>query len=144
MPYHRQLKIKENGKPILKPTNEEIIERKIKNLQKYQRKLIKCSYEELPKLLEKLLIYIIKKEIVKNPEYIKEQANSFITSIINSYKNDYNPQERTIIINNILSLYAEAKQGTENTLIEYNTLKEMKVLSKNPLKIYTNWDYKFK
>jgi len=150
MSYHRQLKIKENGKPILKPTKEEIIERRIKHLQKYQRKLLKCSYEELPKIVMGLFAYILKKELITNPVYIKEMINAFIIGIINAYKNGYDIKEskriKEIMLLDFIGKYPKLSNPNKelHTTIRNNTIDEITILNKNPLKKYTTWDYKSK
>ncbi len=150
MPYHRQLRIKENGKPILKPTKEEIIERRIKHLQKYQRKLLKCSYEELPKIVMGLFAYILRKELITTPAYIKEMINAFIIGIINAYKNGYDIKESKRIKERMLLdfIYKYPKLPNPNKelnkTIRNNTIDEIITLNKNPLKKYTSWDYKSK
>lgn len=150
MAYHRQLRIKENGKSIIKPTKEESIERKIKHLQRYQKKLIECSYAELPQIVMKLIAYVIKKELLRNPIYIKEMINAFIVGTINAYKNDYDIKaSRTIkemvLLDNFIKHPKLKNPCNEiDKTIRNNTIDEIMVLSKNHLKKYKSWDYKSK
>lgn len=149
MAYHRQLKIKENGKTIINPTKDEVIERKIKHLQKYQRRIIGCSYFELPKIVMGLFTYVIKKELI-NPIYIKEIINAFIISTINAYRNGYDIRESKIIKDRMLLdfIFKYPKLPNPNNelnkTIRNNTIDEIITLNKNPLKKYTSWDYKNK
>ncbi len=104
MGYHRQLQIKENGKTIIEVSEKEKRRRKIKQLQRYCKKICNASKEELPLILQKFYSYVIKKSIITDETYIKEKMMLIIDEISDSYKNDYDPMD-CITVSNYMQAY---------------------------------------
>lgn len=142
MKKYKQLKIKENGRVIFKPTPKK--ENRIKVLQRYQKKLLD-SNDDLPVIAQKIFSYVINKEIVSETSFIKEDLNALLTTIINAYREDYSPVLTKRIKGQVLYDYIEAYdmqfEGKEN-IYRINTIKEIQLLHKNPYRKYKKIDYK--
>lgn len=143
MAYHRQLKIKENGKPILLPTEKETNDRKIKVLQRYQ-KLILSNYDkkELSEIITKLFGYLIK---ILPINFIKLVLNHLLTIIINSYKFNGNPMNFLCKISEFSNNYIKKNLNIINLKdsIIRNLILQIFYLYNNPNKTYNSWDYKY-
>jgi|GEM_PF-6736108 len=142
MKKYKQLKIKENGRVIFKPTPKK--ENRIKVLQRYQKKLLD-SNNDLPVIAQKIFSYVINKEIVSETSFIKEELNALLTTIINAYRDDYSPMLTTRIkgqvLYNYIDTYYKQFEGNED-IYRINTNKEIKLLHKNSYCKYNKLDYK--
>lgn len=104
MVYKRQIPLKIDGKYVNPPSEYEVKRRKIKHLQRYQKKIKTANIEDLPKLAFDLYSYLIKKSILLDNEYIRQELNAQLINIISSYKFDYSPLKQQEIIDGILKL----------------------------------------
>ena len=68
MAYHRQIKIKTDGKFWLPPSETEIKRRRIKHLQKYKKKILAAELTDLPQIINNMYSYVIKRAIFENEE----------------------------------------------------------------------------
>lgn len=116
---YRQLKLKGTLKPYKHKeqlTKKDIKNNKIKHLQRYQGKILKSEIENLPALASDLYSYLIKKSIITDERFIKNELITQINMIIDAYKHTYNPMECREIEKELL------KQLTKN--YDKNTIRD--------------------
>lgn len=111
MAYHRQIKIKTDGKFWLPPSETEIKRRRIKHLQKYKKKILAAELTDLPQIINNMYSYVIKRAIFENEEFLKEELIEQIDLIIDSYKNSYSPMDYRKIKTHLLNckVYSELR-----------------------------------
>ena len=91
-----QLKLKGTRKPYKRNLNlsvEEKTEHKIKHMQVYKRKIDNEEIKNLPNLIQKLYLYLIKIKIEKIDIFIKKQIIAQINILINAYRHGYTFEE---------------------------------------------------
>lgn len=93
MVYHRQTKLKINGKQLIPISKYEFKRRKIKHLQRYINKFQESDNENLLKLINQFYSYLLRKSIITDTEFIKNEILLQIDAIIDAYRNDYDPSE---------------------------------------------------
>ena len=58
----------------------------IKYINRYKNQISKADNQELPQLVERLYAYLLKKSVITDCKFIKENLSYQITQIINCYK----------------------------------------------------------
>jgi len=126
MAYHRQTRLKIDGKSFVVPSDKEVKRRRIKHLQKYEKQIKSAELNNLPQIVNNLYSYLIKKNILEDQEFIKNELLIQISILIDAYKYSYSPSEcqeiRSQLLYGMIShqrkFCQEKKSETETALIK--------------------------
>lgn len=128
----RQLKVKGTRKvnsPRKDISESEKKQNKIKVLQRYRNTIENANIEELPKYINSFYSYIIKKEIISNDEYIKNELLSQIETIIDSYRNNYDSNEIFKIRYNLKEELKKSYNLNKKTSKQEDYIKSLNILT---------------